>query len=176
MQVNFIWSLYQTEAAETIERHCSTCGRLTTFTDTGKKRRNANGKNIIEYTIYRCEKGHSWNYKIRQYKAAESHRHVWPDSNGRNGNSSRQKIQPLILSQHRFQGITTIIIHLKSVEGAWRVDKLLATHIEDISRTRLCEMIKAGQILFNQQAIKPGTVIKQPGTIYINLRGEHDDV
>jgi hypothetical protein len=171
MQVNLTWNLYQEEAAKTIERHCSTCGKTTTFTDTGKKRRNANGKNIFEYTIYRCEKGHSWNHKIRQYKASESHQHTLPENSGHigNGNGSRQKIQPLALSQYQTQGITMITIQLDAVEGAWRLDKLLATHIEDVNRTRFREMIKAGQILFNGEEIKPGTIVKQQGTIQIKL-------
>lgn len=171
MQVKLIWSLYQEKTANTIQRHCSTCGKTTTFTDTGKKRRNANGKNIFEYIIYRCGKGHSWNHKIRQYKASESHQHALPENSEHigNGNSSRQKIQPLSLLQYQAQGITMITIQLATVEGVWRLDKLLATHIEDVSRTRLREMMKTGQILFNGKEIKPGTIVKQQGTIQINL-------
>jgi hypothetical protein len=171
MWVNLIWSLYQEETLHTIERHCSTCGRTTTFTDSGKKRRNANGKNIFEYIIYRCEKGHSWNHKINQYKASESGQYALPENTGQNGNGngSRQKIQPLALSEYQARGITVITIQLEAVEGAWRLDKLLATHIEDLSRTRLRKMIKAGQILFNDQKIKPGIIVKQQGTIQINL-------
>lgn len=169
MQVNFIWSLYQAETAETLERHCSTCGRTTTFTDTGKKRRNANGKNIFEYIIYRCEKGHSWNYKIRQYKADESYRHALPVNNGRNGHGSRPTIQPLALSHYQSQGVTTINIQLDVVEGAWRLDKLLSAHITDVSRTKIQNMIKAGRILVDQQEIKAGITLKRGNTIQIQL-------
>ena len=171
MQVNLTWNLYQEETAKTIERHCSTCGRTTTFTDTGKKRRNANGKNIFEYTIYRCGKGHSWNHKIRQYKACESHQYALPEGTGHNGdaNSSRQKIQPLALSQYQAQGITMITIQLDAVEGAWRLDKLLAARITDVNRTEVQNMIKAGRILLNHKEIKSGAALKRGNTIQIYL-------
>jgi hypothetical protein len=170
MQVNLTWSLYQAETAKTIERHCSTCGRTTIFTDTGKKRRNANGKNIFEYMIYRCGKGHSWNHKIRQYKACESHQYALPENARHNGNSSRQKIQPLALSQYQAQGITMITIRLDMVEGIWRLDKLLAAHITDISRTEIQNMIKAGRILLNHKEIKSGATLKRGDTIQIYVQ------
>ena len=75
----------------------------------------------------------------------------------------------MALSQYQTQGITMITIQLDAVEGAWRLDKLLAVNITDVSRTRLREMMKAGQILFNGKEIKPGTIVKQQGTIQINL-------
>lgn len=172
MQVNLTWSLYQTETAETIERHCSTCGRTTIFTDTGKKRRNANGKNIFEYMIYRCGKGHSWNHKIRQYKACESHQYALPENARHNGNANgpQSKIQPLALSQYQAQGITMITIQLDVVEGAWRLDKLLATYIEDVSRTEIQKMIKAGRILVNHKEIKPGAALQPGNTIQIYVQ------
>ncbi len=171
MQVNLIWSLYHAETAETLERHCSTCGKTSTFTDTGKKRRNANGKNIFEYTIYRCENGHSWNHKIRQYKTGESPQYALSDNNGHNGNGNRPrpKIQPLALSQYQAQGITMITIQLDVVEGAWRLDNVLSAHITDASRTEIQKMIKTGQILVNHQESKSGTALKRGSTIQIHL-------
>jgi hypothetical protein len=171
MQVNLTWSLYQEETIQTIERHCSTCGRTTTFTDTGKKRHNANGKNIFEYIIYRCEKGHSWNYKIRQYKASESNRHAFPGKNGHSGNRNwfHPKIQPLSLSQYHTQGITLITIQLDAVEGAWRLDKLLSAYITDVSRTEIQNMIRTRRILLNHKEVKSGTVLKRGSTIQVHL-------
>jgi hypothetical protein len=169
MQVNLIWSLCQEETVHTIERHCSTCGRTTTFTDSGKKRRNANGKNIFEYIIYRCEKGHSWNHKIRQYKAGESPQSALPENGEHNGNENdpQQQIQPLALLQFQAQGITMITIQFDAVEGTWRLDKLLSTHITDVSRTEIQKMIKAGRILLNHKKIKPGAALKRGSTIQI---------
>lgn len=171
MQVNLIWSLYQEKTANTITRHCSTCGRTTTFTDTGKKRRNANGKNIFEYTIYRCEKGHTWNHKIRQYKACESGQYARSRNNGHNGNGngSRKTIQPIMLSEYQAQRVRAILIQLDVVQGAWRMDKLLSEHITDVSRAKIRSMMKAGRIRFNQKKVKPGAALKRGGTIQINL-------
>ena len=169
MQVTLIWNLTQTEEAHTLERHCSTCGRTTTFTDTGKKRRNANGKNIFEYTIYRCEKGHRWNQKTRQYKASQYGVPYKAGHNGNGENGSRQTIQAFALSYYRSQGMTTIAIRLESVEGVWRLDKVLSEHITDLSRAEIRRMIKAGQILFDRKEIKPGARIKREGTIEIHV-------
>jgi hypothetical protein len=175
MLVNLTWSFYQNETTKTITRHCSTCGRTTTFTDTGKKRRNANGKNIFEYTIYRCEKGHSWNHKIRQYKApgfSQPNRAGHNEHNGCGESVSRQKNQSLKLSEYQAQGVSIIRIQLDVVEGKWRLDKGLSDHIVDASRVAIKGMIKTGRILFNQKVTKPCAVLNSGGIIRIELTSE----
>ncbi len=174
MQVNLVWNLYQEETLHTIQRHCSTCGRIRHFTDTGRIRRNANGKNIFEYAIYRCEKGHTWNQKLRRYKAGESGQSIGSDDNEHNGNGNPEpatrKIQPVSLSYYQNQGISKLCIQLDVVEGGWRLDKLLAAHITDVSRSRIRALIESGRILLNACETKSGVIIKQKGTIQINLR------
>jgi hypothetical protein len=53
-----------------INRYCANCGKVVPFTDSGKVRRNANGKNIHIYAIYKCPKDHTWNKKIAEESAA----------------------------------------------------------------------------------------------------------
>ncbi|HPL54232.1 MAG TPA: hypothetical protein PLW11_08900 [Bacillota bacterium] len=55
------WKLTNVSDDNTTMRHCHNCGRKVIFVDSGKRRRNANGKNIYEYAIYKCKKGHTWN-------------------------------------------------------------------------------------------------------------------
>ena len=54
-------------------RYCSRCKRNVRFTDSGKIRQNANGKNIITFAIYKCGKGHTWNKKLAVSKVSAIH-------------------------------------------------------------------------------------------------------
>jgi len=53
-----------------IIRYCSRCKTNVPFFDSKKTRTNANGKNLFIYAIYKCEKDHTWNRKIRMKKAS----------------------------------------------------------------------------------------------------------
>lgn len=44
---------------ETIERYCHNCGKKVLFTDSLKRRQNANGKNLYNYAIFKCSNGHT---------------------------------------------------------------------------------------------------------------------
>lgn len=171
MQTHLTWSVYQAASTRTIQRHCATCGKTVAFTNSGNIRRNANGKNIFEYAIYRCEKGHTWNQKLRQYKANEAKaRSIQPNKNGGgNGHSLRNKIEPLQLTQYQTQGFVAIHIRLEVVEGVWRLDKLLAAHIADVSRNMIRKMIEAERILLNERTTYPDMLVKEHETIRIML-------
>ncbi len=52
-------------------RYCSRCKTKVQFTDSGKIRQNANGKNIFVYAIYKCGKDHTWNKKMGVRKAVD---------------------------------------------------------------------------------------------------------
>jgi hypothetical protein len=63
------WNVHAENNAWIVEKWCPNCKKKTEFRDSGKRRQNANGKNIFEYAIYKCKKGHTWNLKLRKYKA-----------------------------------------------------------------------------------------------------------
>ena len=63
------WRLYG-DTNDTVVKYCSHCGSKVVFTDSGKRRRNANGKNLYEYAIYKCERDHTWNRVLKTYKAS----------------------------------------------------------------------------------------------------------
>ncbi|GAK52726.1 hypothetical protein U14_03982 [Candidatus Moduliflexus flocculans] len=171
MQAHLLWSVYQAASTRTIQRHCATCGKTVAFTNSGKIRRNANGKNIFEYAIYRCENGHTWNQKIRQYKAGDvKERQAQHNHNGHgNGHALRSNIEPLQLALHQARGTATIHIRLEIVEGVWRLDTLLAAHIADVSRTKIQNMLTAGRILLNERIAPPDTVVRENDLIRIEL-------
>ena len=47
-----------------IRRYCPGCGRVVSFHDSGKIRRNANGKTIHAFAIFKCSKDHIWNRRL----------------------------------------------------------------------------------------------------------------
>lgn len=53
--ITLYWKLSQIPEITT-KKHCKMCGKLSAFTDTFVRRHNANGKNIYQFAIYKCEK------------------------------------------------------------------------------------------------------------------------
>ena len=82
---------------------------------------------------------------------------------------STQSIQALTLSHYRTYGVETILIRFDVIKGSWRLDKLLSMYIDDVNRAEIRKMIAAGQILLNNEATKPGTLVKGKGAIQINI-------
>jgi hypothetical protein len=58
------WSLAKENQTDTVEKYCPDCGKKVLFFDSGMRRRNANGKDIYEYAIFKCPKEHSSNIKV----------------------------------------------------------------------------------------------------------------
>ncbi|QFR27101.1 cytoplasmic protein [Bacillus thuringiensis] len=163
-KVQLSWSLYENEQ-NTIEKYCKNCRRTTLFTDTNIRRHNANGKNIYRFAIYKCPKDHTWNQKLRIYKAFTDHVETV---------DMTQKDQPettttISITQHQESGITEITIVLDIVFGSHRIDKALSTYISDWSRTRIVDKIKNGDIQLNGQQMKPNTILSEGDHISICL-------
>lgn len=70
--ITFHWKLSQTPE-RAVKKHCKMCGKLSVFTDTNVRRHNANGKNIYQFAIYKCEDNHTWNRKLAIYKTFSEH-------------------------------------------------------------------------------------------------------
>ena len=161
LNITFHWRLSQI-AERTVEKHCKMCGKLSVFTDTNVRRHNANGKNIYQYAIYKCEKNHTWNKKLAIYKAFSAH---YAEMEDQKEESSIVSTIPIIsLAQ---QGIKEIHIVLDDVIGQHRIDKVLANQIEDWSRSQIIKKIVNGSIQLNDQVIKPGTRLSKGGRISI---------
>ena len=52
-------------AGDETMRYCPGCGRVVPFRDSGKIRRNANGKTIHAFAIFKCPKDHTWNCRLK---------------------------------------------------------------------------------------------------------------
>ncbi|KOP78510.1 hypothetical protein AMS59_11745 [Lysinibacillus sp. FJAT-14745] len=160
LNITFRWKLSQ--IPERTEKHCKMCGKISVFTDTNVRRHNANGKNIYQYAIYKCEKNHTWNKKLAIYKSFSEHV----------AEVEEQKEESSILSTIRIinlveQGIKVVHIVLDDVIGIHRIDKVLAIQIEDWSRSQIIKKIEKGTIQLNDQIIKPSAKLTKDERISI---------
>ena len=143
--------LRQKSEAETIRKNCKMCGKVTIFTDTTIRRHNANGKNIYQFAIYKCSKNHTWNKKLDIYKSYTEHvdpESIIPTEFETITETEKFSIQTL-KEQPAIQFKVTV------VEGSFRLDQALASHIEGLSRTEITRKIKNGTILLNNEQTKP---------------------
>lgn len=137
------------------------------FRDSFKRRRNANGKNIYEYAIYKCERGHTWNKMLDVYKAADRR----PDAveTADEAGSGFNAPDLLSLSFCRERGIEAVEIRIETAGGKPRLDKLLSRQIADLSRARINAWITCGRILVNDQRVKPAHTVCEGEIIRITL-------
>jgi hypothetical protein len=124
------WSLNEGETAISIERYCHNCGKKMMFKDSSKRRKNANGKNIFEFAIFKCENGHTWNQMLGIYKSNEERKRMYISETRNN-----EKPDIIEIAKCKVFGIKEIEIVLTHVDEQWRFDKLLAQQIEQTSRS-----------------------------------------
>lgn len=158
-----IWELVHEKANESTIRHCPNCNGKVEFRDTSKRRHNANGRDIYEYAIYKCEKGHTWNKFLKTYKASGEYK---PIESAASEKGCIESINPEHVQQ---RGIQRIEILLEKVVGRWRLDKILAEQIEGWSRSYIEKQILAGRIRLDEQVTKPSTGLKGGQRISIDL-------
>ncbi len=156
------WRLFN-DTNNAVVRYCSHCGNKVVFTDSGKRRHNANGKNLYEYAIYKCEQDHTWNRMLKTYKASAETEAIPLDKESVIGCGN----EDIELSYHIAAGIDQIEIVLEEVTGEWRLDKLLGDKISDTSRSVICNMIETGAIRVDGKIVKQSLRVKQHQVITI---------
>lgn len=152
-KVQLSWNLYETNAENVIQKHCKNCGQITAFTDSNIRRHNANGKNIYRFAIYKCPNGHTWNKKLEIYKAYTDHVRLF----GERSEEQTEIDNTVSITTHQQSGIDIIEIILRDIYGTFRLDKTLAMHIQDWSRSAIVSKLKDGSILLNGNTVKPST-------------------
>ena len=149
-----------------IRRHCPNCGKTVLFKDSLQKRRNANGKNIYEFAIYKCPSGHTWNRKTASYQPRFYVENPSGDETPQLGEGPNQTLR---IAQCLAEGLAEIEISFKTVQGSWRLDKLLALHIADWSRSQIEAHIREGRIRLDRRIVKSKTLVRAGQTVQINL-------
>mgnify|MGYP000942748465 CR=1 FL=1 len=154
------------ERYEAVDHYCPGCGRKVKFQDSLKRRRNANGKKVYEYAIYKCERGHTWNRLLDRYGA----KNYIEDGGSVDLTTDTSSLVEIIqIKECLRKGFTEIEISIKKIEGSWRLDKLLAYNFEGISRSRIEKMIKSSRILVDNETVKSKTTVKEGQKILFSL-------
>jgi len=149
-----------------IEKYCPKCGKKVLFHDSHIRRRNANGKDIFEYAIYKCDRDHTWNRKIREYKAKNYRGNEWEFTE----EPDREDAGTLSVREFLDNRIDCIEIRLESPGGPLRLDKILAGRIQDLSRTKIKNLIDKGLILVNHKPVKPDKFLNTGDMISLLIR------
>jgi hypothetical protein len=171
------WYVISNQEDNTIRRYCHNCGKSTVFKDSRNRRHNANGKNIHIYAIYKCDKDHTWNHKLVEYKNQsedncfiEEMDTLLPPHEKENEAAatppSPEKISFAALHQ---QGTQEVEILLVEVQGKWRLDKLLAQHLRGISRSEIVKRIQGGSIRLDGKQVKASELVQQGQTICVGV-------
>lgn len=166
------WHLSQDAETEIVERYCHNCGKKVVFKDSYIRRHNANGKNIYKFAIFKCENGHTWNKKLKIYKSqplSEPQVDPYLETFGELEASKYTKPTPLSISKCQELNIREIEIRVESVEGTWRLDKLLSEQLEEWSRSHIQKSIKKGEILVDQMRAKPNCIVRENQRITLFL-------
>ncbi|HOS69798.1 MAG TPA: cytoplasmic protein [Bacillota bacterium] len=163
------WELIDTSTNNKVERYCHNCGRKVVFEDSTKRRHNANGKNIYEYAIFKCKNGHTWNrlLGISKSKQLEDEEHSEEAECFQNVSSCGH----LNLLELKNEGVNEIEIILDKVLGRWRIDAILGGRIHNLSRSKICELIRNKKILLDGKAVKQNCILKEEQTVTILLEG-----
>jgi hypothetical protein len=112
------WNLVDVSNDNSIMRYCHNCGKNVIFRDSKKRRRNANGKTIFEYAIYKCEKDHTWNMPVGTYQSVNYKEHDETSENV----SEVDSYETFDLMELKNEGVKEIEIILGEVIG-WKDDK-----------------------------------------------------
>lgn len=154
--IELYWTLQAaTNTTSSIERHCKNCGKTVRFTDTHIRRHNSNGKNVYRFSIYKCEKGHTWNKKLAIYKSFREHVEILEEALPIETTGP----EPINIIDCQTSGIKEVKIFIEYAEIRYRMDKLLAGLLLGWSRTQIVQHIKSGHIRLNDQFTKPGAAV-----------------
>lgn len=157
------WNLVDVSNDSSIMRYCHNCGKIAIFKDSKQRRRNANGKTIFEYAIYKCENDHTWNKPIGKYPSLMYIKHSEISENVHQEDS----FETINMPKLRNEGVKEVEIVLGEVIGRWRLDKLLRDLIQGISRNKVGELIRFQKILLNGKVTKQDALLKSGQRIMI---------
>lgn len=156
------WMLAESASA-TIMRYCANCGRVVPFTDSGKVRRNANGKDIYAFAIYKCPKDHTWNKSL--------------DFDPLNAGSERMPPEaepavapgPVSLTELREKGFRVLAIQVLGAPKGVRLDRVLAQYLTDVSRSEIQRWIEKGRLTVDGRNVKASYEVNGPVRVVIEL-------
>lgn len=152
---------------ETVERYCHNCGKKVIFTDSLKRRQNANGKNLYNFAIFKCENGHTWNKMLGICNSTKDD--TEKESPEIKECISDLSIEPVYLETYKKLDCTELEIIIEAIYEKTRLDKLLSTYIADLSRSAVKKLIKEGRILVDNLNIDSDFKVSKGNIVKIIL-------
>lgn len=153
------WSL-SGESSRIVERYCPNCGKTVVFTDSGKVRRNANGKDIYAFAIYKCPREHTWNRKIEGDPLLNG-----SDPDAKWGGGS---FEMTVLSELRVLGFTELRAVVRGAAGE-RLDRALSARLVGVSRTEWQKRIEEGTVTVDGKRVKAGYLVRGESVVMVQL-------
>lgn len=148
------WKLHESKK-EVIVRYCHNCGKKTEFHDSGIRRHNANGKLIREYAIFKCEADHTWNRETGRFNCSESFSKTAAEQP-----QKENVIEIIDTEELARQQILRVDISVSAGGNTQRLDRILASGIKDLSRSRISRMIRKGQVFVDGKTATAAMVIR----------------
>jgi hypothetical protein len=169
------WHVYEEIKQNSVERYCHNCGKKVLFKDCLIRRENANGKNIYRFAIYKCEKGHTWNKTLKIFKSYKNMKENVFVEKETEENDKCYLSESFMLSTYKELGVKEIEIILEKVEGKWRLDKLLSSRIEGLSRSKIQKLIEEQKILIDGRVVKPNQLVRENESITIKVNSTYEE-
>jgi len=141
------------------KRYCHGCGKPVVFADSGKVRRNANGKDIYSFNIYKCPRDHTWNRRLEQ-------------KDGAGQAVPGDEITQVRLADLEVRGCGRLEIKFTGCREGIRADAVLCEIIPEAGRTKVRRWIEAGCLQVDGRAVKPGHKFKSPAVAMLALELE----
>lgn len=157
------WRLEEKE--DMVVRYCPGCKSKVVFKDSLVKRHNANGKNIFQFAIYKCDRGHTWNKLIDTYQADSYDNKSDVTSREVFGYAEKEinSTENPVINLERFEPVAIEIDGM----GHVRLDKLIASNTEGANRSDIQKMIKIGEVLLNNKHVKVSKKVRSGDVIKI---------
>jgi len=179
MEKSFLhWTITGEKSVGSVIKYCHSCGKKVVFKDSMVRRENANGNNIYRFAIYKCEKGHTWNKTLKEFKSFKNMKeNLLTDEKKYDMDkiffsipSKEIEMEPsskLSYAKHQKE-CDYIEIHVNIIEGRIRLDRLIASKFSDINRPKAKEMIKTGAISVDNTQVKGNYEIKHSCILTLN--------
>ncbi len=170
MQVT--WRLDPVGDAVTEERYCRRCGKMTSFRNSGRKRRNGNGHRIYEFAIFKCPRDHTWNKPMGIYAVSGT---LSTDRQTEAKAPALAFREPsdagvIDVADCRSEGIETVTITLVGGSGSMRMDQFLTARLQGVSRSQVAQWIGSKRVFLDGSICEKSTRVRCGQTIVLYLR------
>ncbi len=156
------------------DRYCHGCKQVVSFHPSGKVRRNANGRNVYHYAIFKCDADHTWNKFLGSFAPSDSRtypEYEFAEELGELQSTSTAHCDHASLSLVELHKLGTpkVEIEVTTVQGRYRIDRLLGERLVDVSRAQIQKWLADQAITVSGKKVKPSAVLRPRDVIELHL-------